>query len=185
MLSAKEVTATFNPGFPTYILRVIKGGSGSGTVTSDPLGIDCGVDCAQQGLSTRMTLTAQPDDGSLFARWSGGGCAGTGLTCTVDMTATRTITAIFNSATIANLLIVSKAGAGSGMVTSSPAGIQCGTNCTESYLPTVFVTLTALPASGSTFTGWSGSEFCPMNATRTCRLRMRDAKNEIATFRAN
>jgi hypothetical protein len=51
-------------------------------------------------------------------------------------------------------LTVSVAGAGSGTVTG--AGISCPTACTGNYLSDSSVALTAHPASGSTFSGWSG-----------------------------
>jgi hypothetical protein len=53
-------------------------------------------------------------------------------------------------------LTVNKSGTGSGTVTSSPAGITCGTACTKGYYAGLVVTLTATPDEGSTFTGWSG-----------------------------
>lgn len=51
---------------------------------------------------------------------------------------------------------VTETGNGSGTVTSSPAGINCGTACSYTYPSSSAVTLTATPASGSTFGGWSG-----------------------------
>jgi hypothetical protein len=54
------------------------------------------------------------------------------------------------------LLTVNRAGAGTGTVTSDPAGIDCGADCTEWYGPETQVTLTATPDAGSVFAGWSG-----------------------------
>ncbi len=77
-----------------------------------------------------------------------------------------------------NTLTVSKLGTGSGTVTSSPAGINCGADCTEPYIPSTVVTLTAAPAAGSTFTGWSGA----CTGTGTCQVTMSAAKTATATF---
>ncbi len=70
-------------------------------------------------------------------------------------------------------LSVSKAGTGSGTVTSSPAGIDCGAACANSYAGGTVVTLTATPASGSVFAGWSGDADCSdgmvaLNVNTTC-----------------
>lgn len=77
------------------------------------------------------------------------------------------------------LLTITKSGTGTGTVTSSPAGINCGTDCTENYAIGTRVTLTATPASGSTFTGWGGA--CSGTAT-TCTVVMSAAKNVSAAF---
>ena len=160
----------------TFTLTVTKAGSGSGTVTSSPAGINCGSDCTESyNSSTSVTLTASPASGSTFAGWSGGGCSGTG-TCTVTMNADTTITATFNLQTFT--LTVSEAGSASGTVTSSPAGINCGGDCTENYSGTS-VTLTASPAGGSTFAGWSGGGCSGMG---TCTVTMNANTTITATY---
>lgn len=70
-------------------------------------------------------------------------------------------------------LSVNKAGTGQGTVTSSPAGITCGSDCTEDFVPGTSVTLTSQASTGSTFGGWSGDSDCSdglvtMSAARTC-----------------
>jgi len=138
------------------LLTVTKAGIGSGTVTSAPTGINCGSDCTENYASgTSVTLTAAPASGSTFAGWSGE-CSGSGFTLTVT-----------------------KAGTGSGTVTSAPTGINCGSDCVENYAPGASVTLTASPATGSTFTGWSGN--CSGSNT-TCTVTMSAAKTVTATF---
>jgi plastocyanin len=72
-------------------------GSGSGTVTSSPVGINCEPDCAHDypgGAS--VTLQAQPDPDSYFAGWTGA-CTGTGA-CTVTMDGAKNVTAMFELA---------------------------------------------------------------------------------------
>jgi hypothetical protein len=76
-------------------LTVSKVGTGSGTVTSNLTGINCGSTCsAQFTYGTLVTLTAAKAAGSSFAGWSGEGCSGIG-TCQVTMTQARNVTATF------------------------------------------------------------------------------------------
>ncbi len=53
-------------------------------------------------------------------------------------------------------LSVVKAGTGSGTVASTPAGITCGSDCSEPYPSGTSATLAAMPAAGSSFDGWGG-----------------------------
>lgn len=83
--------------YVTYDLTVTRGGSGSGTVVSDPAGVDCGSTCTYGfELDTEVTLTAEPDRGSRFGGWSGAGCSGTGP-CQVTMSQARLVNANFFS----------------------------------------------------------------------------------------
>ena len=50
---------------------------------------------------------------------------------------------------------------------SAPAGIICGATCSASYASGTAVTLTATPATGSTFAGWSGGG---CTGTGTCTV---------------
>ena len=150
-------------------LSVEIGGSGGGTVTSSPAGITCGSDCTEgypQG--TVVTLTATPDAGSVFAGWSGDADCADGV---VTMQSAKTCVATFNLQVLT--LTVSRTGNGSGTVTSVPAGITCGADCTEGYSYGTQVTLTATPGAGSLFTGWTGDPDCAdgvvtMQSAKTC-----------------
>jgi alpha-tubulin suppressor-like RCC1 family protein len=73
---------------------------------------------------------------------------------------------------------VTLAGGGTGTVSSSPAGIVCGTSCTYMFDKGSTVTLSADPASGSLFGGWSGA--CA--GTGTCSVGVTAAKSVGATF---
>jgi rubredoxin len=87
---------------PSYSLSVAKAGTGTGTVTSSPAGINCGSDCSESyAAGTNVTLTTSSVTGSTFTGWSGG-CAGTG-TCTLTMTAARSVTANFKFETFADV----------------------------------------------------------------------------------
>ncbi len=62
-------------------------GTGSGRVTSDPVGIDCGAACSQNfDLGTTVTLTAVPDPYTQFHGWTGA-CGGSDPQCTVQVNA--------------------------------------------------------------------------------------------------
>jgi len=76
-------------------------------------------------------------------------------------------------------LTVSKAGNGSGTVKSSPSGIRCTSSCSHSFAFGKQVTLTATPAKGSVFAGWSGGG---CSGTSTCQLTMNAAKKVKAKF---
>ena len=161
----------------TSTLTVSKAGNGSGTVTSAPAGINCGTACsASYTNGTPVTLTAAAAAGSTFAGWSGGGCSGTGA-CTVTVSTATSVTATFTAPTFT--LTVTKSGNGSGTVTSSPAGINCGTTCSASYTSGTSVTLTAASSGGSIFGGWTGS--CTGTAA-TCTVAMSAARSATATF---
>jgi hypothetical protein len=89
----RAVTATFE--LVKHTLTVSKAGSGAGTVTSSPAGIDCGGSCsAQFTQGTSVTLTGAAAANSTFAGWSGA-CTGTG-NCTLTLDQDRAVTATFN-----------------------------------------------------------------------------------------
>lgn len=69
---------------------------------------------------------------------------------------------------------------GDGTVTSSPAGIDCGATCSHAFPQDATVTLTATPAAGSTFGGWSGN--CTSGGSATCQLAMNGDETAQATF---
>ena len=77
------------------------------------------------------------------------------------------------------LLSVSKAGAGSGTVTSADGYINCGSTCSYSYWAWEQVTLTATPTPGSIFTAWSG---CDSTFGFTCTILLTSDRNPTATF---
>ena len=180
MSADHSVTALFALAQPPSpkTLTVSKAGGGTGTVTSNPAGINCGPTCAHSfEHGTSVTLTATAGTGATFTGWSGA-CSGTG-TCTLTMSEHRSATATFALSPFA--LSVDKTGSGAGTISSSPAGIDCGATCAHDFLYGTEVTLTAVPAAGSSFTGWSGG----CSGIEPCRLTMFGARSATAAFDAN
>ncbi len=165
---------------PKHTLTVTTGGPGTGTVTSSPAGIDCGSTCSSLFDSgTQLTLSATAAAGSVFEGWSGGGCgpaSGTG-TCKVTLSADTTVNAIFGTPGLTRTLSVSLLGP-RGSVTSSPAGIDCGSTCSHAFSAGTQVTLTAT-ATGTGFLGWSGGG---CSGTGTCVITLNTDTTVTASF---
>jgi len=125
-----------------------------------------------------VTVTAVPATGATFAGWSGA-ASGTTSPITLTVNGNLTLTATFDGGgTTSHTLAVARAGTGSGTVTSTPSGIACGATCSASFPAGTSVTLTAAPASGSIFTGWSGA----CTGTGACVASMTAARSVTATF---
>ena len=135
-----------------YALSVSLLGTGGGSVTSSPAGINCGATCSVNfGAGTPVTLTTSPASGSTFTGW-GGACSGTG-TCMLTMNSSQGVTATFSPPTRA----LSVSGGPGGRVTSSPSGIDCGSTCSASFAAGTQVTLSASPAAAWGLAGWGGA----------------------------
>ncbi|HUQ80439.1 MAG TPA: hypothetical protein VM076_04855 [Gemmatimonadaceae bacterium] len=116
MTVARTITATFKGTLVQ--LTVASNGTGSGIVTA-PGGTSCRITkgvaattgcVASATLGTTVTFTADPQDGSTFAGWSGVTCAtSTATTCSVPVSAAATVNARFNlppgTATLVDVLI--------------------------------------------------------------------------------
>ena len=79
-------------------------------------------------------------------------------------------------------LTVARAGTGGGSVQSSPAGIDCGAACSGVFDDATELTLTATPAAGSSFAGWSGGG---CSGTGGCAVTMSADQTVTATFDSN
>ena len=158
----------------TLMLTVTAPAAGSGTVTSSPAGINCPGTCsASFAQGAKVTLTATPGSNYFFGGWNGN-CTGTGI-CTITLTAAATVSAVFNAG---DGITVTLAGAGTGTVTSTPAGISCGTACSSSFPPNTQVVLTETPSSNSIFSGWTGS----CSGAGACTVLLNGADTVTASF---
>ncbi len=106
------------------------------------------------------SLAIDPAAGTLYAGTEGGGVFARDLTLRFTLT-------------------VAKSGIGSGTVTSSPGGIDCGADCSEPFVIGTTATLTAMPAFGSIFMGWDG---CDSTSGSTCTLTVSAARSVTASF---
>jgi hypothetical protein len=103
-------------------------------------------------------------------------CSGTAPLVQINYTAS-TVTATAVAASPNHTLAVSLNGTGTGSVTGT--GINCPGTCSNSYPSGTMVTLTATPAAGSSFSGWSGGG---CSGTGTCTVTMSADQNVTATF---
>src|SRR5439155_102448 len=76
-------------------------------------------------------------------------------------------------------LSVSRAGTGTGTVTSAPASINCGSTCSATYTDGTMVALTAAADVNSSFTSWSG---CDSVSGNICNVTMNATRSVTATF---
>jgi len=157
---------------PQVALSVLK--KGDGTVSGS--GVACGTACTKSyEIDAQVTLTATPAGGQEFAEWSGA-CSGPTPICQVNLASAQTVTATFKPLQLWPL-VVNLSGPGKGSVTGD--GINCSTDCKEDYLPNTQVTLTATPAKGQAFIGWSGA--C-IGSELTCQVKMSQAQSVTAIF---
>lgn len=75
-------------------------------------------------------------------------------------------------------LTVTAPSANTGTIKSSPPGINCPSTCSASFAQNTQVTLTAAPATGYLFTGWTGG----CSGTTTCAVVITAATSVTATF---
>lgn len=148
--------ATPGPGDPS-----------GGNIVSVPAGIDCGsqsADCTEgYPGGTQVVLTATADTGYRFSQFSGD-CSGTVTSTSVAMAVDRHCVAEFVSAQ-PNTAVLTVAVNGGGRIDSNPAGIACGTDCTEDFPLNTSITLVASGTATTPFQNWDGDCSGGMNTT--------------------
>lgn len=158
---------------PAFTVTAAAAGSGTGTITAAAAHIACGPICeGKVADGTTVELVADADAGVRFVGWLGGDCHGTG-TCSVEVHRSQTITAVF---AVDAFVAVVREGTGTGVVTADHGDLACGEICGAAYPADDVVTLTATPAPGDVFAGWSG-EGC--SGTGPCTLVLDDDLVEV------
>ena len=176
-------------------IQIVQGGTGQGTVTSRPAGIDCtlggpdgptGTCEASFPAGTRVKLTADAADNSKFLGWAPVNSCPKPKNLTVGAGDLHSCQPVFEFRE-SPIFLLQVGHEGSGTITSSPEGIDCtfdsdtGTlsgQCGNIFANGATVTLTATPLGGWTFVAWSGED-------RDCEdgvVTMDSAKRCIATF---
>lgn len=160
--SPVQLAVSANP----YTLTVVKAGTGSGTVTSNLGGLNCGTTCTAAFASgANPILYAQAAPGSTLTGWGGDCTPGESpAACLALMNASKTVTATFTADTsMGYTLTVNNGGAGDGTISSTPSGLNCTYtggvplgSCSSTFAPGTSVTLAATASSTSTFTSWTG-----------------------------
>jgi hypothetical protein len=175
-------TVTIGPNTPHPVYA-----PGNGRITTSPSGIDCLLTgltksgtCAHvfswpasQGARLVVTFTVKPAPGSFIAGGSG--------TISQRVYLDRGTTVTFSMPLLLSRhdLSVTRTGAGTGRVVSSPSGIDCGGACTATFDYGSNVRLTATPAAGAVFRAWSGA--CAGQG-RACTLKVTAATSTNAVF---
>ena len=175
----EDVAAAFEaepaPGIPLTVAV-----EGPGTVTSDVGLISCSPFCEDEyPEGTKVTLTASPNEGSLFMAWKHCDAGGiNGRQCTVTMSKAKAVSAVFGTA---HALTVAKAeGSGAGKIAAS-GGISCPYACEHASAllkEGAAVTVKQTPAKHFHFAGWEGD--CA--GTGACVLSMGEDHEVSADF---
>ena len=181
----------------TKPLAIRGSGTGDGTVTSNPSGINCTITAGSAATTgcnrsyaqgTAVTLTAVPKAGHAFRGWFSGTCSGTG-SCQVTMSQARTAEARFLKGPFK--ITIAGGGTASGRVRTQSGlapGIDCAitngvagaTGCSATYPANTSLTLTATPSGSNRFTGWSA----PCSGTGTCQYKVIQGRTITAAFGA-
>jgi List-Bact-rpt repeat protein/HYDIN/CFA65/VesB family protein/centrosomal CEP192-like protein/ASPM-SPD-2-Hydin domain-containing protein len=175
--SPQQISLAGGSSLGPFQVSVRSSGTGTGNVGSDPTGISCGSSGSVCGATfasgTSLTLSATPDPNSIFAGWDLA-CSGKS-SCNLDIKADKQVMATFTALPV---LSATPTDNGSGHITSSPAGIDCGGQCSASFNFGAIVSLTAVPDAGSSFGGWSGACI----GTGSCTVTMNADTSVSAAF---
>jgi uncharacterized repeat protein (TIGR01451 family) len=170
-------------------VKIVINGTGTGSVTSLPLGtVDCSSSCSVQvPVGTNLTLHAAPATGSSFMMWTGA-CSGVADCNLTTSSAEKTVTATFNPPTAQlNLSVI---GLGTGKVIISAVNMipnfactRGSSNCLQTFPKGTTVHLHGVADNGSLFSGWGNTGSNPCTVTELeCSFTLNDSIEMTAVF---
>lgn len=175
-------------GGKTLSVAIIGAGTGSvasaGAIHCDRAnGVTTGVCSEVLASGTSVLLTATPDAASEFIGWSGA-CAGQSLTCSIDLSESKSVTATFGARRMTITITMGGTGEGAVLVNGAEACAratgQTGTvSCVRTFDMGTVLTLQATSGSQASFAGWSGDCSAPVG---NCSLTMTSSRSVTATF---
>lgn len=184
MSSARQVGAIFEAvsSGPSQTLSLTTTGSGIGavTITANGVSTSCTGACTRSfGQHTAVTLTAAAASGSMLTSWSGA-CKGRKSNCVVRMSGAKSVSANFAALPVYSVNY-SKAGAADGEIEIAASGsvMRCTADCAPTFPAGTAVRLTAKPAAGKRFGGWSG--IC-RGVKASCSFTLRSPAQVSASF---
>jgi hypothetical protein len=137
-------------------ITVTRIGTGTGTITSNPVGIDCGSSCTHEFSTSNVTLTATADAGSELVGWTVAAC-GSEATCAVPAgTGPANVAANFAATGDASIhLTFAGTGVGEVRVQTPSTSVSCFSTCTVPAQAGDQISIVA--STASTFSGFSGA----------------------------
>jgi len=167
-----------------YTLSIARSGTGSGTVSSSPAGINCGTSCS--GLynpGAVVTLTGAPAANSVFAGWSGGGCSGTG-TCSFTVNANTTVTAMFTQQS-QTYTITASAGTGGSISPIGAKTMSSGGSQTYTITPAAGYSIAGVTVDGTSVGAVASYPFSNVTADHTIAATFKTANATTYTITAS
>jgi hypothetical protein len=163
-----------------FPLSLTAGGTGSGSFQCKVEGGSAEACAAEYDTGTKVEVVGVPGSDSQFANWTGA-CTGTGP-CVLTISQAESVGAVFNlksAPTTEFTLTVTPPSGGTLFCNSGSGAATCAAQANYASGKVVFVT--AAPAAGFEFTGWTG-DVC--SGTGACSVSMTAAHTVGATFKA-